>query len=401
MKNSPFVIAVIILLVSSFVPNNKDFLTEWNDSIAQTTLKAHKQSFCFEENGKVFGKNIDLVVKPASVTKLYTTLWSLERLKKDYRFQTQFIVKDNDLYILGGNDPFFVTENIMYAMSELAKKGFDNFDHVYFDKNFTLNWNDSPKGITYLLKRMLNTDRWNQSLDDTYRNAQNYVLRTTNSDVLEIPFFAAKKISYLAKITVSNEMLRMQHYSSTLWEHYKQVNMYSNNFYTDKVFEQLGGSSAFLNYISKKLNTNSKEIYFYTGSGLGANYTTCRVTLKMLKALQVEATQQGLELADIVAIPGVDDGTLKNRFTANEYKRHLAAKTGTLSDTSTLAGYLFSQDNILFGVFNHTTGSSKHQARKVQNSFIEYAIDSFTTVDPIVYEMPDYLSIKDIKIQFQ
>ena len=172
--------------------------------------------------------------------------------------------------------------------------------------------------------------------------------------------------------------------------------MYSNNFYTDKIFDFLGGSEKFADYIYRKISATTSDVYLYTGSGLGNNYTTCRTTINMLNALEEVLEAQGLKFEDVIAIPGADNGTLKNRFTENNYTRALAAKTGTLRDTSTLAGYLFSKDSIKFGVFNSTT--NKQTARNIQDKLIKKSIDNYTNIQQITYQTPDYISIKDIEI---
>src|SRR5690606_4384572 len=73
--------------------------------------------------------------------------------------------------------------------------------------------------------------------------------------------------------------------SSPLFRHLKEMNIYSNNFMAQKLYDFLGGPEEFSSYLNKKFKTTKKEAYFYTGSGLGENYTTCSLTLKMLNSL--------------------------------------------------------------------------------------------------------------------
>lgn len=176
--------------------------------------------------------------------------------------------------------------------------------------------------------------------------------------------------------------------------------MYSNNFYSDHIFDYLGGSKVFTDYIYKKLNTTVDDMYFYTGSGLGDNYTTCRVSLAMLNALEEVLAYNQLLPEQVIAVPGQDEGTLKDRFNDPKYSRKLVAKTGTLNDTSSIAGFLFTDlDKVKFAVFNHTQPyENKAPIRKMQNLFIQEAIDQFKNIITINYSSPNYTSIKDIVI---
>lgn len=396
MKNYSYIIILLSIFTLSFTSNNTHLVTHWNSLLDQTNFDKTKQSFCVEENGKIFGKNLDLKVKPASVTKLYTTLWSLDELGRNFRFQTKLIVKNNNLYIVGGSDPFFVTENLFILMSELAANGYTSFDKVYFSADFFLNWSESKEQISSLLMNTFNTSRWRSSTLKAFNNMNKFIVRNNLGNEITLPFFSVKKVIPIQNIRMMSADYSFFFKSSPIWQHLKQVNMYSNNFYTDKIFDFLGGSEKFADYIYRKISATTSDVYLYTGSGLGNNYTTCRTTINMLNALEEVLEAQGLKFEDVIAIPGADNGTLKNRFTENNYTRALAAKTGTLRDTSTLAGYLFSKDSIKFGVFNSTT--NKQTARNIQDKLIKKSIDNYTNIQQITYQTPDYISIKDIEI---
>ena len=396
MRNREYIFILLSILTLSFTSNNTQIITHWNDLLEQTNFDQNKQSFCIEENGKIFGKNIDLKIKPASVTKLYTTLWSLDELGKDFRFQTKLIVKNNNLYIIGGSDPFFVTENLFILMNQLAINGYNSFDKVYFSEDFFLNWSESKEQISSLIMNTFNTSRWSSSTLNAFNTMNKFIVRNNLGNEITLPFFSIKKVIPVQNIRMMSADYSFFFKSSPIWQHLKQVNMYSNNFYTDKIFDFLGGSERFTDYIYKKISATTSDVYLYTGSGLGNNYTTCRTTINMLNALEEVLESQGLKYEDVIAIPGADNGTLINRFTEKNYTRALAAKTGTLRDTSTLAGYLFSKDSIKFGVFNST--SNKQLARKLQDKIIKKSIDNYTNVQQINYTSPDYMSIKDIEI---
>jgi len=387
-----FILSIFIL--SSFSFPNLSLNKYWKDLISDSTVKLSEQAYCFEENGKVFGQNIDMRIKPASITKLYTTLWSLDILGFDHRFQTKFKVINNDLYIVGGADPYFVTENLLFAMSFLSSKGYNNFNNVYFSHDFYMNWSNKEITINTFLEKLLNTKKWDNQISKTYKVAKDYLRDSHAIHQLDIKDFSVNKISR-SNINPFDETFSFIVKSSPLWMHLKQVNMYSNNFYTDQIYSYLGGPIEFSDYIYKKLSATEDDIYFYTGSGLGDNYTTCRTTLNMLSALDELLNMENLHYSKVIAIPGSDDGTLKNRFKG--FKGKLAAKTGTLNDTSALAGYIFTTNPTKFAVFNYTAAhQDKKEIREIQNKFIEHSIDLLQDSNTLNYTTPIYNSLTDI-----
>jgi D-alanyl-D-alanine carboxypeptidase/D-alanyl-D-alanine-endopeptidase (penicillin-binding protein 4) len=166
--------------------------------------------------------------------------------------------------------------------------------------------------------------------------------------------------------------------SPPLYKYLKEMNIKSNNTVAETVFRQLGGIPNFKVYLNERFNLNSDQIQFYTGSGLPSvvngvrrdNYATCSIMLNLISELKSVIEKQGKEIEDIVAVPGSDGGTFRNRIFPTDYKNSFVAKTGTLMHTSTLAGAMNTQKGFsFFGVFNQSTdiGGSK----TVQNSMVK------------------------------
>jgi D-alanyl-D-alanine carboxypeptidase len=388
------VITLISLVLATGI--SSDILTSlWDRIIAKSSLNAEMQSFCFEKKRRTVGKNIDLVIKPASVSKLYTTLWSLERLGKNHRFKTNFSVKKDSLYIQGGSDPYFVTENLLFAISKLQAEGYSHFNKVIFDKNFFFNWKKSSKKIKSALFSILNTERWESSTFTALKDSNAFFKRNNSENKITIKTFSVSNIVFQEKIEIEADQIFTLS-SSPLYMHLKQVNMYSNNFYSDSIFAYLGGEGEFNSYIQQKLNTSKEEIYFYTGSGLGKNYTTCRLTLRMLEELDKELVTQQLSKAQVIAVPGSDAGSMLKRFTSETYNKKIVAKTGTLNDTSSFSGFILGETALTFAIFNHTSPhADKAFVKNLQDRIVKKRIDLGTHSIAINYKTPDYLSIKD------
>jgi serine-type D-Ala-D-Ala carboxypeptidase/endopeptidase (penicillin-binding protein 4) len=81
---------------------------------------------------------------PASITKLLTTFAVLKKLPPGFRFYTKLYSDGKNLYLQGGGDPSFVSENMWYLVNEFHRSPLKNikgnivvddslFDKVRFD----------------------------------------------------------------------------------------------------------------------------------------------------------------------------------------------------------------------------------------------------------------------------
>jgi serine-type D-Ala-D-Ala carboxypeptidase/endopeptidase (penicillin-binding protein 4) len=100
-----------------------------------------------ETGETLFAYNPDLLVNPASVTKMFTTAASLCLLHPDYRFKTEVYAHDEPengkiqgpIYLKGYGDPFLVNERLFYLACELRSLDIQRIegplilDDSYFD----------------------------------------------------------------------------------------------------------------------------------------------------------------------------------------------------------------------------------------------------------------------------
>lgn len=384
-----------LILTSGIEADQASINRLWGELNSQNSFNLNKQSFCFEKDGKVFGQNIDMLVRPASVTKMYTSYWAIEELGFNYRFQTHFAYDQNNIYILGGEDSYFVTENLILVLNELNARGITKVDNIVFDSHFLLNWQKSTPKIHQELKRLFNTSSWNKNDLNAYKEVNNYLYENQQSSILK-PRFAVKNIYFQAEVNSAYDLDSIIHYSSPLYEQLKPINMYSNNFYTDNLFLFLGGIPAFQDFMYRNFSATQDEIKFETGSGLGENRTTCSLTLRLLKRLREKLVENNLSPEDIMSVAGMDAGTLQKRFSPPAYNQYMTAKTGTLRHTSTLAGFINDQSETIFGIFNHSYNIVA--ARELQNEFMKSYINSTEKID-LNYQTYSTISIKDIIIE--
>ena len=73
------------------------------------------------EGNELVAQNADKPFVPASVTKIVTAWLAMEVLGADYRFQTRFYLNDDRvLYVLGGGDPFLISEELAQLAPKLV-----------------------------------------------------------------------------------------------------------------------------------------------------------------------------------------------------------------------------------------------------------------------------------------
>lgn len=91
----------------------------------------------------VYSQNPELLLNPASNTKILTSFVALSLLKPDFTFKTQLLIipsKDSSnlfaLTLKGMGDPFFTSMQLQNMVHELKEKGIKKIEHLYVDGSF-------------------------------------------------------------------------------------------------------------------------------------------------------------------------------------------------------------------------------------------------------------------------
>ncbi len=82
---------------------------------------------------KIFQMNEQKKFIPASVSKILTTYAVLKTLSLNYKFKTELYFDGKNLYIKGGGDPSFVSENMWYLVNEFARKNIKSVQDIIVD----------------------------------------------------------------------------------------------------------------------------------------------------------------------------------------------------------------------------------------------------------------------------
>ena len=358
-----------------------DTISEFDKLVDQYKFNKSSQVFCLSKNQfEIQSNNPHKKIAPASISKLYVGLWAIEKLGHDFRFTTNIYYKDENLYIKGDNDPYLVFENIIHLLSTLNDSSIYKIKSLYFGPDFYLNWSNDFLTIKNNLLKIFNTRFWPKEYHKKFIQTKKTIKRLNLPIDLHKPQMTLLNVKLLK--TNTHEYKNAQHLkmlSSPLYQHLKIMNCFSNNFYYDQLFSMLGGPIKFSKYIYKKFNKDNKTIYFETGSGLGKNYTTCELTIEILKSLKKQLSNHNLRPSHLFPVPNNDPGTLNKRFLSTDYKNTIYAKTGTLKRLSALSGILFDPTgNTYFGIFNSKVNVSK--AKRFQEIFIRsiyFPVQSF------------------------
>jgi D-alanyl-D-alanine carboxypeptidase/D-alanyl-D-alanine-endopeptidase (penicillin-binding protein 4) len=227
------------------------------------------------------------------------------------------------------------------------------------------------------LKNYFNTKSWSEDSKSEYRNF--YTLAKTGKYRKEVSFEVRNVSMVDTNPFVADNAVKVLTLSSPgLFKYLKEMNVKSNNYVAETIFRQIGGGVNFQNFLEDRFKLTDEQVYFYSGSGLPVmkdgirkdNYATCSVILQLIDQLKNTIERQGKKIEDIVAVPGSDRGTFRNRIISSDYKNSFVAKTGTLMHTSTLAGAMNTQKGFsFFGVFNQSTDISG--SKIVQNIMVK------------------------------
>ncbi|MCX7977748.1 MAG: D-alanyl-D-alanine carboxypeptidase, partial [Bdellovibrionaceae bacterium] len=144
----------------------------------------------------------------------------------------------------------------------------------------------------------------------------------------------------------------------------KEMNRNSNNHAANQIFESFGGAERFAESIRERLSLTSNEIKMLNGSGdrvdlengFTYNKATCSAILHILRDLRLLLKAEGLDLADVMAVAGVDNTSTTGRLYGNDVTAgSLIAKTGTVNPATTLAGLVTTNNGDYFFMYNMAT----------------------------------------------
>jgi len=311
----------------------------------------------------------EIPMSAASLTKIATTLATLETWGTEHQFETGFHatgkVQDGvlagDLIVIGSGDPIFVWEEAIAVGNALNKLGIRKVTgNLIVTPNFYMNFYPNPTVAAEKLKEGLNAKQWSSEAQNQHAQMP--------------PGTPRPQVAILGNIIVRpqdppSSGLLLRHQSLSVGQILKLMNIFSNNMVSEVLAKQVGGGDIVAQIAAKAANVPQDEIQLVNGSGLGtANRVSPRAAAAMLMAVERRLQSQPLGIADLFPVAGRDrDGTMKDRRLPPD----ATIKTGTLAQVSALAGVLPTEKQgwVWFAIINE--GSQIEELRASQDRLLQ------------------------------
>lgn len=326
----------------------------------------------------------------ASISKIVTSLWAIEKLGPDYRFKTRLHVtkatnSSYNVHIEGSRDPFFGQKSGYFLIAELNRQGINikDIENLTFDENFLLLWGLEVKpnigGETVYYKTIeaqaeAVKDQLQKyfatNIEPSKYSALRAVAARNGVKMQEsVPSVRIKNIDFVPKAMFkkARDTETYVYKSAPLTATLKKMNNQSNNYIADHLYWNLGGTAEFNNFAQRVLSMTSKDMEFHLGSGNNAAYlsdspkaiyneATCEAMIKVIYKLDTLLVSHGLQLSDVMAVAGADPSTVGSF--KGVFERSMIAKTGTVNRAKTLAGTVSTKNGDIYFVVLMNTDSA-------------------------------------------
>ena len=337
----------------------------------------------------------DLAINPASVVKIATSWWALEKLGPDHRFTTRFTARGTidasrrvlkgDLIVHGAGDPDFQAENAFLVAQALNRMGIRKVTgSVVVDATFWMGWENGSQGMNpdpvkratlmaTRLRQALDVRRWNRA------TRQSWYAYAAGHDGPRSPLPSVEVIGGARFETSPGgvETILFEHRSKPLAETLRRFNAFSNND-IERVAASIGSPSELSVLLADRLVAGTVPVHIQTASGLGENRLSPRQIVAMLRGFRSAAAGLGVDIEYLLPVAGCDPGTVNSAFprlSSPPFATALVAKTGTLTSTdggiTVLAGFLnTAQGEVVFCVAAPHVAGRIRLARHTEESFV-------------------------------
>jgi D-alanyl-D-alanine carboxypeptidase/D-alanyl-D-alanine-endopeptidase (penicillin-binding protein 4) len=372
LQNTPWLVNPAATVSSDITTDA--LMQQYLKGLAGEGLSVEAQGIWLQSGPMMLSSNQGATPLPAaSLTKIATTLVSLETWGVDHRFETvisttgkvQQGVVYGDLVIQGGGDPLFVWEQAFSVGNALNKLGISKVTgNLVIVGNFQMNFEVMPNKAGELLKQSLNASTWSEDAIAQYQKLPPGTPRPQIEIAGTVQVLPAGSLPSTS-LPQSQEILR--HKSLPLTQILKLMNVYSNNIISQTLADMAGGAAIVAQKAAALSGAAPQEILLANGSGLGVeNRISPRAVCAMLAAVQRDLQAHNLTIADVFPIAGTDQGTIEDR----PIPIAAVVKTGTLNDVSGLAGVMPTRDRGLIWFVIMNRGSDLDGLRAQQDQFL-------------------------------
>ena len=318
------------------------------------------------EPGRTLAReNPDVMINPASLIKLATSLVALKELKSDFRFDVRVhadgvLKKDGlfqgDLYFSGSNPILDDTSAKRFAEA-LAERGIKRLSgKVYVSPDFTYIFRESPDESASLFVKALGLKKVPETaVADAPKGTELFIFRSQRLDRILL-----------------------------------YMNSVSSNFVAHRIADRFGGPDRIRRFLVDELGLPPAEVKLETASGLGDNGMTARGIFAVIRELDKELGRQGLRPVDIMAIATERTSTLARRLENFSFEPATVAKTGTLSardggpGIAGLAGIAYGKDGpIVFVLMSEGAEVAKHKV--MQDDLLKEVLTG--RAEPVLFDI--------------
>jgi serine-type D-Ala-D-Ala carboxypeptidase/endopeptidase (penicillin-binding protein 4) len=315
----------------------------------------------------------------ASLTKIATSLASLETWGANHQFETRFRgtgpvrngVLQGDLVVGGGGDPLFVWEEAIAVGNALNQMGITRVTgNLVVTGNFRMNNQSDPVAAGEILREALNGRSWSRDVQKIYSKMP---AGTRKPQVAVAGFVIAEK-------SLPAYPLLLRRRSLPLAEIIKYMNVHSDNEIAQMLADNLGGAKIVQQQATWAAGLPGEEVQLVNGSGLGVeNRVSPRAACAMMQAIGRYLQTTPLTIADLFPVSGRDQGTLEYRH----IPRYAVVKTGTLDSVIALAGAIPTRDRglVWFAIINR--GTDWDALRAQQDLFLQKLVEQWGTVSTL------------------
>ena len=269
-------------------------------------------------------KRPDSLRIPASVLKLLTAIVAIKNLGPETRFTTSVwkMANRDEILLRGGRDPFLTTNKAIA----------DKYGHKFLPSLISKGNSEELKRIKIFYEGLYSKDIYNLGIAMKKRKISAKFIEVSSTQADEI---GKDEIASLTSTPISKIIEHM-----TLW---------SDNLVADRLADAAakkvgnptspkGLTATYMDVLSG-LGINAEGLRVMDGSGLSKeNQVSARMIVEALMVIRKNAQFQSIY--DGLPIAG-KTGTLVKRFEkAPEAKGNVRAKTGWVSNSVTLAGYV-------------------------------------------------------------
>ncbi len=339
-------------------------------------------------------RRADLPFNPASLVKVGTTLWALDRLGAEHRYRTVFGVAGEwdkqtgrlvgSLVVQGWGDPDMQPENIFLIARQLNRLRLHRVEGwLHIDGDFWIGWENGvanrvldPRNradrMGRRLRAVLDPRRW----DPSTRAAWEEMCERRGWDPSDPP--RVEIVGPIRRGAPVDWTPLLVHRSNPLPVLLRRFNVYSNNDII-RIADGLGGSDGLEAYLEAKLGLQPQALELETASGEERNRLTARTGVQLMRSFVEKVGELGLAPSDVLPVIGCDPGSTDRKFpmlARAESAGCFVVKTGTLINTDggvAVLGGVFStpaNEIVIFCIAARQTGWDEPHWRGLQQSWL-------------------------------